>query len=91
MRPLDGVVRCVRAEIGERGCFGEWRMCGEGLELVWRPRDWGWRTAEVRTMYKPKDRKVNPVDVPLPGGVNPSGGVWGRERTAVKTGRGDEV
>ena len=88
-RPPDGVVRCVRAEIGERGCFGDWRLCGEGLELVWRPKDWGQRTAEVRTMYKRKDRKVNPVDGPLPGGVNPGGGVLGGERAVVKVAEGE--
>jgi hypothetical protein len=26
------------------------------------------------TMYKRKDRKVNPVDTPLQGGINPGGG-----------------
>jgi hypothetical protein len=31
-------------------------------------------SARVRTMYKRKDKKVNPVDAPLPNGVNPGGG-----------------
>ena len=31
--------------------------------------------AAVRTMYKRKGRKINPVDVPLEDGVNPGGGV----------------
>jgi hypothetical protein len=30
-------------------------------------------SARVRTMYKRKDKKVNPVDAPLPNGVNPGG------------------
>ena len=42
---------------------------------VWSTRQWKKEVAAVRTMYKRKDRKVNPVDVPLPGGVSPGGGV----------------
>ena len=30
--------------------------------------------AVLRTMYKRKDRKVRPVNMPLPGGINPGGG-----------------
>jgi hypothetical protein len=33
--------------------------------------------AMVATMYKRKDRKVLPVNTPLPGGVNPGGGLNG--------------
>src|SRR5438045_2410039 len=29
----------------------------------------------IRTVYKRKDRKVNPVNIPLPDGVNPGGGM----------------
>jgi hypothetical protein len=35
----------------------------------------GLQSANVGTMYKRKDRKVNPVDTPLPNGINPGGGV----------------
>ena len=31
--------------------------------------------AYVKMMYKRKDKKIRPVNVPLPGGVNPGGGV----------------
>ena len=31
--------------------------------------------AQVRTMYKRKDKKIRPANVPLPDGVNPGGGV----------------
>ena len=49
-----------------------------GLERyakVWNTRQWKKEVASVRTMYKRKDKKINPVDAPLPGGVNPGGGV----------------
>ena len=36
---------------------------------------WKKEMAAVRTMYKRKGRKINPVDAPLKGGVNPGGGV----------------
>ena len=76
-KPPDGYAREIRAEIGERGCFGDWRLCGEGLENAWRPTNWEEKTAEVKTMYKRKDKKVLPANVPLSGGVNPGGGVSG--------------
>ena len=76
-KPPDGYAREIRAEIGERGCFGDWRLCGEGLENAWRPTNWEEKTAEVKTMYKRKDKKVLPANVPLSGGVNPEGGVSG--------------
>jgi hypothetical protein len=31
----------------------------------------------VKTMYKRKDKKVNPMNVPLPDGINPGGGIGG--------------
>ena len=38
--------------------------------------------AQVRTMYKRKDRKIRPANVPLPDGVNPGGGVnWETNRS----------
>jgi len=86
-----GVVRCVRAEIGEQGCFGDLRQCGDGLELAWRPKDWERQMAGARTMYKRKDRKVNLVDVPLLGGVSPGGGVPGGDKIAGETAGGETV
>jgi hypothetical protein len=41
-----------------------------GLENVLSKREW---KAYIRTMYKRKDRKINPVNVPLPNGINPGG------------------
>jgi len=38
---------------------------------VVRKREW---EVYIRTLYKRKDRKVNPVNTPLPNGVNPGGG-----------------
>jgi transposase InsO family protein len=46
-------------------------------------------SARVRTMYKRKDKKVNPVDAPLPNGVNPGGGAI-RRRTKSEEGERDE-
>ena len=31
--------------------------------------------AQVKTMYKRKDKKIRPANIPLSGGVNPGGGV----------------
>lgn len=41
---------------------------------------------DVRTMYKRKSRKVNPVDTPLPDGIHPGGGLL-RAEDEVSTGR----
>jgi hypothetical protein len=43
---------------------------GVRYDEVLSQREW---EIEVRTMYKRKDKKVKPVDVPLPGGINPGG------------------
>jgi len=32
-------------------------------------------TAEIRALYKRKDQKIRPVNIPLPDGINPRGGV----------------
>jgi len=42
---------------------------------VWSRCQWKKEVAAVRTMYKRKGQKINPVDVPLPGGVNQGGTV----------------
>src|SRR5271169_2888865 len=34
-------------------------------------------TADIKTMYKRKDKKVRPANVPLPDGINPGGEVNG--------------
>ena len=42
----------------------------------------GLESAKVRTMYKRKDRKVHPVDTPLPNGINPGGDFLRRQQLA---------
>jgi hypothetical protein len=41
------------------------------LSEVLTKQEWA---AYIRTMYKRKHRKINPVNIPLPNGVNPGGG-----------------
>jgi len=61
---------------------------------VWSTRQWKKEVSAVRTMYKRKDRKVIPMDAPLPGGVNPGGRVnSGSQLPEGETwrGNGDEL
>ena len=68
-------------EIDARELATEWERYAE----VWDNRrlkrevnKWKKEVAAVRALYKRKGRKVNPVDAPLEGGINPGGGVnWG--------------
>src|SRR5438034_7574884 len=53
-----------------REVMTEWERFGEVLTREELERE----VAAVRTMYKRKDRKVRPVNAPLPGGINPGGG-----------------
>ena len=63
------VVRCIEIDARELDSdLGRYAK-------VWSRRQWKKEVAAVRTMYKRKGRKINPVDVPLAGGVNPGGGV----------------
>jgi hypothetical protein len=43
---------------------------------VWRKEERESECRRVMTMYKRKDREVNPVDAPLSGGIKPEGGPW---------------
>ena len=45
----------------------EYRTCND-LDKVYSKQEWN---AYIRTMYKRKDRKINPVNTPLPNGINP--------------------
>ena len=47
----------------------EYRTCDD-LDKVYSKQEWN---AYIRTMYKRKDRKINPVNTPLPNGINPGG------------------
>ena len=59
---LESGVRTVTVEIAG--------LSRERLDQVLTRKEW---EAVVRTMYKRKDRKVRPVNVGLPDGVNPGG------------------
>jgi len=50
---------------------------------VWDTRRLEKEIAIVRAAYKRKDKKVNPVDVALPGGVNPEGGAFAQEEVGA--------
>ena len=68
-KPPDIVVRCIEIDARELDSdLGRYAK-------VWSRRQWKKEVAAVRTMYKWKGWKINPVNVPLPGGVNPGGGV----------------
>jgi hypothetical protein len=48
---------------------------GGDYEDIMTKRELEKYAAQVRTMYKRKDKKIRPANVPLPDGVNPGGGV----------------
>jgi hypothetical protein len=48
---------------------------GGGFEQIMTKQELGKYVAAVKTMYKRKDKKIRPANVPLPGGVNPGGRV----------------
>ena len=71
-KPPDSYVFVVRSiEIDARELDSELGRYAK----VWSRRQWKKEVAAVRTMYKRKGRKINPVDVPLEGGVKPGGRV----------------
>lgn len=59
---LESGVRTITAETAG--------LSRERLGQVWSKKEW---EAVIRTMYKRKDRKVRPVNVGLPNGINPGG------------------
>ena len=48
---------------------------GSDYEDIMTKRELERYVAQVRTMYKRKDKKFRPANVPLSDGVNPGGGV----------------
>ena len=69
-KPPDTVaVRSIT--IDSRELMTQWERFGEVLTKKELKKE----VAAVRTMYKRKDRKVRPVNAPLPEGINPGGGV----------------
>ena len=61
-------VRSITMDVRE--VMTEWERFGEVMTREELEKE----VAAVRTMYKRKDRKVRPVNAPLPGGINPGGG-----------------
>jgi len=47
--------------------------------------------AQVRTMYKCKDRKIRPVNIPLPDGISPEGGINLESPLKVQVPRGSRL
>jgi hypothetical protein len=43
------------------------------VNAVWSRQQFEKECAQIRTMYKRKDKKVNPVNAPLPDGIKPEG------------------
>ena len=69
-KPPDTVaVRSIT--IDSRELMMQWERFGEVL----MKKELEKVVAAVRTIYKRKDRKVRPVNAPLPEGINPGGGV----------------
>ena len=67
-RPPDiFAVRSITIDVRE--VMTDWERFGEVLMKAELEKE----VAEVRTMYKRKDRKVRPVNTPLPGGISPGG------------------
>jgi hypothetical protein len=56
----------------------DYEMEKEELDQLWTRREW---RAWSRTMYKKKGKKVHPMNVPLPDGIKPEGGVVGDVKT----------
>jgi hypothetical protein len=46
---------------------------GRRVDSVWTRKQFEQIRAEVQTMYKRKDKKINPVNAPLPDGIKPEG------------------
>ncbi len=71
-KPLDKhkviAIRCIEIDV--------WELDPDlGLYAkAWSTRQWKKEVAVVWTMYKWKDWKIRPMDIPLPRGVNPGGG-----------------
>jgi hypothetical protein len=97
-KPLDrGNVIAVRAiEIDARELDSDLGRYAK----AWSTRQWKREVKQykrempaVRTMYKRKDRKVRPVDTPLPRGVNPGGGanVGGRLQEGERRSENEKV
>ena len=63
--PSDAGVNTITVETTNSNQFGE-IMTKRQLEKY---------VGHAKTMYKRKDKKIRPANVPLPGGVNPGGGV----------------
>src|SRR5438552_978208 len=61
-KPLDFTVRSIMIDVQE--IMTDWEQFGEVMIREELERE----VAVVRTMYKRKDRKVRPVNMPLPGG-----------------------
>ena len=55
-------------------CLEKWNGIYGDVKQILVRREW---RAFVRTMYKRKDRKVLPVNIPLKGGLPPGGGING--------------
>ena len=68
-RPPDVWVQSIEVDAGE--VSSNWERYGEVLCREQLLKE----VAGVRAIYKRKGKKVNPVDVPLAGGVSPGGGV----------------
>ena len=68
---------------------------GENYVEVWSKERWMKEkrkiAAEVKTMYKRKDKKVNPVNTPLSNGINPGGGVQSTAHAGKRVPRGSRL